>query len=183
MRSGGRAGRQHHLDLRHGGGVEGRAERGEERQDLGRGVGLHRVEDAAVRQHAARRSRNCGARRRGRRRGRGRRVVARRGTSGCGPSSSGESPVPKRFSPGVPASTRRPRWKRVDVPGSPHPARRPGGSRRTARSRRTEVLTWSHRLERESPFRTSGNESVCLFSVAGLWRADRDQKSPPPSLL
>jgi hypothetical protein len=40
----------------------------------------------------------------------------------------------------------------------------------------------SHRLERE-PLRTSGNESVCLFSVAGLWRASRDQKSPPPSLL
>ena len=47
-----RAGRQHHLDLRHRGGVEGGAERGEEGENLRRRVGLHRIEDAAVGQRA-----------------------------------------------------------------------------------------------------------------------------------
>ena len=39
---------ERHLDLRHGGRVEARAERGEQRQHLGRGIGLHGVEHARV---------------------------------------------------------------------------------------------------------------------------------------
>ena len=50
---GGGAGIQRHLDLRHRGGVEARAEAGQQRQDLGRRIGLHRIEDAGV-GHAAR---------------------------------------------------------------------------------------------------------------------------------
>ncbi len=46
------AGREHHLDLGNGGGVEGGAERGEEGQDFRRRIGLHRIEDAAVRHDA-----------------------------------------------------------------------------------------------------------------------------------
>ncbi len=49
---GGGAGRQRHLDLRHGGGIEAGAHVGEQAQDLGRGVRLDRVEHAGVRQRA-----------------------------------------------------------------------------------------------------------------------------------
>ena len=43
-----RAGRERHLDLRHGRRVEARAERGEQRQHLRRRIGLHGVEHARV---------------------------------------------------------------------------------------------------------------------------------------
>ena len=45
-----RAGREHHLDLGDRGGVEAGAERGEQREHLRRGIRLHRVEHAGVRQ-------------------------------------------------------------------------------------------------------------------------------------
>src|SRR5262249_25273295 len=43
-------GREHHLDLGDRGGVEARPERGEEREHLGRRVGLHGVEHLRIRQ-------------------------------------------------------------------------------------------------------------------------------------
>ena len=42
------AGRQHHLDLGDRGGVEAGAELGQQRQHLGRRIGLHRVEHTGV---------------------------------------------------------------------------------------------------------------------------------------
>ena len=70
------AGRERHLDLGDRGGVEARAERGEQRQHLRRRIGLHRVEDAACRAAPWRRRCSCRARRRDRRRGRARRRCA-----------------------------------------------------------------------------------------------------------
>ncbi len=52
MRSGPAPVCKHHLDLGDGSCVEGRAERGEEGEHLRRRIGLHRVEDAAVRHDA-----------------------------------------------------------------------------------------------------------------------------------
>ena len=176
------AGRQRHLDLGHGRRVEGRAERGEQRQDLGRRIGLDRIEDAAVGKRAGEGFEIAAHDVEVDDEARARRVVARRGTRGCGQSSSGECPHAKRCSPGSSCAEAA---RDGDGVASLDPPNRqePGGSRRTAFGPREQPRSVSHRLDREDPLRTSGKESVCLFSVAGLWRADRDQKSPPPSLL
>ena len=175
------AGFEHHLDLRHRSGVEGGAEPGEQAQDLGRRIGLHRIEDAAVGKGA----------------GEGVKIAAHHVEIDHEARAHGSSLVEERadavrhhrevspcqaLQPGESCADASPAMETGWHPWIPPTGQRPGGSRRTA-SETDESSPERHRLEREDPIRTSGNESVCLFSVAGLWRADRDQKSPPPSLL
>ena len=64
-----RAGRQRQLDFGDRSRIEAGAELGEQRQHARIGIGLHRIEDARVRQRAWRRTYSCRARHRGRGRG------------------------------------------------------------------------------------------------------------------
>ena len=167
------AGREHHLDLGDGGGVEGGAEGGEEAQDLRRRIGLHRVEDAAVGHEAGESfvvladdievDHEAGAI--------GSSLVQERADA-VGHHRA-KIPVSKRCSPGV---LRRPPPRDGNgsvAPGSPN-RQKPGGSRRTALGRteiRLTAIAWSGKARSARPAKR-----VCASSVSPAFGGPAETK-------
>ena len=186
-----RAGVHRHLDFGNRRGVEGRAHRGEQAQDLRRRVGLHRIVDLRIAAAPSRRRGNCRARRRGRRPGRGRSDVGWRGNRGCAGWPSGLS-IARHCARAVKAArrglaaSRDTRWTKAGRQ-SMEPA---GGDPGTMKRRRAAVNLGLARLRFAlSALAWMGDPSalpamkVCLFSNPGLWTTGRTPERPAPSLL